>query len=215
MTPYYSDKWVTIYHGDCREILPQLDVKVDLVLTDPPYGIKGEESIITTLKVLKLSYQKCLTMALIMDWRFAHRVCSLLEKHKVGELVWEYGWISGGRCKAKYGVLPTHNIIHLFGDVRRFHFLTGTIIKRDKGLSSPRQCSFANKTGHPYEKPIGLIKLLLNKIDCSTVLDSFLGSGTTTLAAKILGKKCIGIEIEEKYCEIAAKRCCQEVMELV
>jgi tRNA G10 N-methylase Trm11 len=38
MTPYYSDKWVTIYHGDCREILPQLD-KVDLVLTDPPYGI--------------------------------------------------------------------------------------------------------------------------------------------------------------------------------
>jgi len=39
MNPYYQDKWVTIYHGDCREILPQLDVKVDLVLTDPPYGI--------------------------------------------------------------------------------------------------------------------------------------------------------------------------------
>lgn len=41
MNPYYQDKWVTIYHGDCREILPQLDVKVDLVLTDPPYQMRG------------------------------------------------------------------------------------------------------------------------------------------------------------------------------
>jgi DNA modification methylase len=67
---------------------------------------------------------------------------------------------------------------------------------------------------HPTQKPISLIKNLIGRTDCQTILDPFMGSGTTLRAAKDLGRKSIGIEIEEKYCEIAAKRMAQEVLQL-
>ena len=70
---------------------------------------------------------------------------------------------------------------------------------------------------HLAEKPIALLKILIAKSSSANhlILDPFMGSGTTCIAAKELNRYSIGIEIEEKYCEIAAKRCCQEVMELV
>ncbi|MDD4873377.1 MAG: site-specific DNA-methyltransferase [Dehalococcoidales bacterium] len=68
---------------------------------------------------------------------------------------------------------------------------------------------------HPTQKPDDLMVWCLSFFpEADLILDPFLGSGTTALAAKILNRKCIGIEIEEKYCEIAAKRCCQSVMRL-
>src|ERR1035437_7162912 len=106
------------------------DKSIDLCLTDPPFGLKGEVPIEITEEALKLAWQKCKLMAVIMDWRFAHRISSIFEKEKVGELVWENGWISGGRSKAKFGIIPTHNTIHLFGDIKKFHFIKGSIIKR-------------------------------------------------------------------------------------
>ena len=69
-------------------------------------------------------------------------------------------------------------------------------------------------TGHPSQKPIGLIRTLIESTDADIILDPFLGSGTTAVAAKILGRKCVGIEISEKYCDIAAKRLSQSVMQL-
>jgi len=70
---------------------------------------------------------------------------------------------------------------------------------------------------HPSQKPVDLISALTakNTVENNLILDPFLGSGTTCYCAKKLNRHSIGIEIEEKYCEIAAKRCCQEVMELV
>ena len=70
------------------------------------------------------------------------------------------------------------------------------------------------RNGHPTQKPLELIKWAIEQAppECMTILDPFMGSGTTLRAAKDLGRKCIGIEIEEKYCEIAAKRLAQEVL---
>ena len=65
---------------------------------------------------------------------------------------------------------------------------------------------------HPSQKPVKLIRYLIQETDAQTILDPFMGSGTTLRAAKDLGRKAIGIEIEEKYCKIAAKRMAQEVL---
>jgi len=70
------------------------------------------------------------------------------------------------------------------------------------------------KNGHPAAKSVEICSDLINRLSTGLVLDPFLGSGTTCYCAKKLNRKSIGIEIEEKYCEIAARRCSQEVMEL-
>lgn len=209
----YPDDYINkIICGDCLEVMKGMpDKSVDLVLTDPPYGIDGEEKIDIVIPRLVLAQKKSINMAIILDWRNSHKICSIL-KNKIGELVWEYGWISGGRTKAKYGILPTHNTIHCFGNIENFKFIKGSIIKRQAGFSSPRQCSYAKKSGHPYEKPKELIKYLLKNIKSDIIFDPFLGSGTIALAAKELGRKFIGIEISEPYCRIAKKRLAQDYL---
>jgi len=205
MTPYYADDLVTIYHGDCREWMPEADV----IVTDPPYGLPNEDAQACAAVILAAEPAVSLVFS---DWRSSHVYGAL--PGKVGELIWEYGWISGGRTRAKSGVLPTHNTIHCFGDPLRLAFLDGTIIKRQPGFSSPRQCSWAKKTGHPHEKPLRLMRYLVAGVQGGTILDPFMGSGSTVVAARELGRRAIGIEIEERYCEIAANRCRQEVLGL-
>ncbi len=206
-TPYYSDDAVMIYHGDCREILPSLTA--DVIVTDPPYGLVGEDPQSSADAIRLAGWQTALVFS---DWRSSHIYGAL--PNKVGELIWEYGWISGGRSRAIHGVLPTHNTIHCFGRTSDFAFLGGSIIGRRPGFSSPRQCSFAAKTGHPFEKPVPLMTYLLQGTRGDVILDPFMGSGSTLIAARVAGRRAIGIEIEERWCEIAARRCSQEVLGL-
>ncbi len=199
MKPYFQDEWVTIYNGDCREIVPTLG-RFDLLLTDPPYGRNGEEPFAVTETVL--AFDQWDAAAVILDWRNPIR-----GPRKVGEIVWQYGWVSGFRAKAKAGVCHTHNTVHLLGDAKRMRFTDGSIVLRQPGFSSPRHCSFAAKSGHPYEKPVPFLRWLLQRIEGDTVLDPFAGSGTTGRAAKDLGRKAVLVELEERYCEISAKKC--------
>ena len=205
MKPYYDHGGITIYHGDCREVLPTL-APVDLVLTDPPYGLDGEDFPAVESALRDARYDSA---AVILDWRNPIR-----GPRKVGEVVWEYGWVSGFRSLAKSGVCHTHNTIHLLGNASRMRFTDGSLLLRGPGLSSPRHTSFAKKSGHPHEKPIGLMVWLLDRMVGDTVLDPFCGSGTTLVAAQKSGRHAIGIELEEKYCEIAAERLRQEVLGL-
>jgi len=212
MKPYYQDKWVTIYHGDCREILPQLDVKVDLVLTDPPYGIdyqsarridwqrkekiKGDDEF--PLWLFGIQYDKAIFVFCRWDNlteipKPKSFICWDKCRHSMGDLKHEYG-----RQWEAIAFYPTDN--HAF-------------INRPKDIIRV-PCVPACDLLHPNEKPVGVASQLIadNTGDC--VLDMFMGAGSTLMAAKKLNRYSIGIEIEEKYCEIAAKRCSQEVMEL-
>jgi len=223
MKAYYQDKWVTIYHGDCREILPQLDVKVDLVLTDPPYGINYQSNY-RSVKFARLAGDDKLSFEWLRKatltengsfYVFANEVSLDDTRQSIRQigfntlrlLVWDKGSTTAGnlddyasRCE------------FIVYSKRKYAKLRGS---RDSNLISiPRV--HPTVLQHPTEKPEMLISYLIMKSTDyeETILDPFLGSGTTCFCAKKLNRYSIGIEIEERYCEIAAKRCCQEVMEL-
>ena len=212
MKPYYQDKWVTIYHGDCREVLPQLNVKVDLVLTDPPYGMKlhkdnrrhlivGDDGNYPTdlLPQFKAVARKAVFM--FCRWRNLWEVeqpksfiAMIKPQMTAGDLNNEFGM-------AWEGIL--------FYPLADFVF--------NKRLPDVIDCRRVPNSQliHETQKPEYPVQLLIQ--ECSMagdlILDPFLGSGTTCYCAKKLNRYSIGIEIEEKYCEIAARRCSQEVMD--
>ena len=232
MIPYYQDKWVTIYHGDCREILPQLDVKVDLVLTDPWYFPENQKT--------KNAFEDDMFWIITKEWlsqcvehvKPTGHIFTCFSPQKMAKfeyllselalplrsrVIWHYR-NAGGRCADKGQFGKTYEMVyHIgFGNILNFPKKWGEE-RFDVWTIAIPQSNFKDKKIHPFQKPIELIKRLINiaSNEGDLILDPFLGSGTTCYCAKKLNRYSIGIEIEEKYCEIAAKRCCQEVMELV
>lgn len=194
---------IKLFQGDCLEFMKQIpDKSIDVSLCDPPYGLKNEESFDIVLKAFNELKRITKMQIFILDWRNPFTI----KDDKFAELVWEYGWISGGRTKSHH-FYPTHNTIHFCGeDLFNFDTKNGSIIKRQPGFSSPRQCSYAKKTGHPYEKPLKLMEYLVERCDGESFIDSFMGSGTTGVACKNLNRNFIGIELDEKYFKIAEQR---------
>jgi DNA modification methylase len=213
LRPYYQDDSVTMYHGDCREMLPSLTA--DLVLTDPPYGIAlaehGRRGYDWTIQGdADQSVGGSVVEACRQRWPC---VAFASPRHPwPGEwrqfLVWDKGPYIGGGGDIKTCWKFTWELIQVAGTGQ----LNG---KRDSAVLRywTRQDEFAY---HPAQKPTDLLGYLIEKTTQlgATVLDPFMGSGSTLRAAKDLGREAIGIEIEERYCEIAAKRCAQEVLSL-
>jgi DNA modification methylase len=210
MTPYYSHAGIVIYHGDCRDILPH--VTADVVVTDPPYGISyesGHDGVLarsilgdldTSLRdwVLNIWPGPALVFG---TWRVDRPIRARML------LVWDAGGALGmGDLSLPWK--PSHQEIYVVG--------SGFVGERtsDTLAFPPVQSSAWRGRTHPHEKPVPLLKELLSKCPFGTILDPFMGSGTTLVAAKQLGRKAIGIEIEERYCEIAVKRLQQEVLPL-
>lgn len=196
--PYYSHAGITIYHGDCREILPQVG-RVDLILTDPPYGI-GIAANPVRQKFEKSDWDACAPSEEILHaLRFLSRF----------QVIW------GGN----YFDLPPRKGFLVWNKVQPEDFTLAmaeqawTNIDRPAKLFTMRVVGYIKE--HPTEKPVELMQWCIRQApeDCNTVLDPFMGSGTTLVAAKNLGRKAIGIEMEERYCEIAAKRLSQEVFD--
>jgi len=220
MKPYYQDKWVTIYHGDCREILPQLDVKVDLVLTDPPYivgakgcGLAGDRQYLHDITRQELDCG--FDINILKHYRDWFCFCGKQQLPALIDLAQSGNWMLIVWCKTNPTPLTNNNylpdceyIVHKYSSG---HLYGNYCHKSRFYLSSNMQ----GEGGHPTIKPIGLVMKLitLGSLSGDTILDPFLGSGTTCYCAKKLNRYSIGIEIEEKYCEIAAKRCMQEVMD--
>ena len=213
--PYYQDNYVTIYLGDCREILPQLP-RVDLILTDPPYGIgeaKGKN-----LSRGKWANPKDYGIDNWDDTPIDFALIELVMRKSGNQIIWggNYYPLPPTSC---WLVWDKENGGNDFADcelawtsfksaVRIFRFRWSGMLQGDMKNKDYRY--------HPTQKPTALFSWVISKYSQpnNIILDPFLGSGTTAYCAKKLNRKCIGIEIEEKYCEIAAKRCSQSVMEL-
>jgi len=218
MEPYYSHKGITIYHGDCRDILPRLE-KVDLVLTDPPYGIGCDRAIHATKPSRPNTYlmQKKYPDE-NWDIRPADHVLKMLLKAAANQIIWGGNYFASvlpeSRCWLYWDKLFENTTNFSHGELAWTSFKFG--IKQYR-KSSKAETRGGRDRVHPTQKPVSLLKWCITTadqaLDHHIILDPFMGSGTTLVAAKELGRKAIGIEIEEKYCEIAVNRLKQEVME--
>ena len=233
MTPYYDDsKGIQIFLGDCRDVLPTLG-PVDAVITDPPYQSldvqvgKGT----TTRLVSKDQFSgKRLAASDGASWFGTLAPCEILTiLEDCRRLIRDTGALYVfGDVKSGLELFPgwTRNVIVWDKQAigmgyawRRMHeWIAYQPMKahrlRDMSLGDIIRCPGVEEKQHPTEKPVGVIKpLILNSTDPGeTILDPFMGSGTTLRAAKDLGRRCIGIELEEKWAEVAAKRLAQEVL---
>mgnify|MGYP003654616371 FL=1 len=216
--PYYSDEFVTLYHGDAKDILPQVS-QVDLLLTDPPYGInadKGAQSRGGTItgdgnrRVMRVQYPKT-------NWDNEKIGDKLLTEviDKAKEQI-----IFGGNY---YNLPPTScwlvwdkkNGTTNFADCELAWTNLPSAVRLKRYLWNGMLREHPEKREHPTQKPLAVMEwAILKASNPQTILDPFAGSGTTLRAAKNLERQAIGIEREEQYCEIAAKRMGQEVLAL-
>jgi site-specific DNA-methyltransferase (adenine-specific) len=208
VAPYYEDDACVIYLGDCREIIDSLEF--DVIVTDPPYGTAYRQ----TLKSVK-------------DWgdivgddtaALAAWACNATNKRRIvfGANHFPTALPEPGRwlCwdkrlteAADRMVGSPFELAWISGDHKAgamYRILHGGVVNAD-GHGVKRQ--------HPTQKPVSLMRrIIADWAPVGTILDPFMGSGTTLRAAKDLGRKAIGIEVEERYCEIAATRLAQEVL---
>jgi DNA modification methylase len=215
--PYYQDESCTIYHGDCREVRAWL--VADVLVTDPPYGInwsrglnkvrasKAHEGIAndgdTSARdeVLFMASDK---PALVFGSFYAPFPLNTRQL-----LVWQKP-PDAGVVGSTTGYRRDAEPIFIVGPWPQRTVQWSSVI-RDASTSIK---AVAAQTGHPHTKPLGLLRMLISRCPEGLISDPFMGTGTTLRAAKDLGRKAIGIEIEEAYCEIAAKRLSQSVLPL-
>lgn len=257
--PYYQHAGITIYHGDCLEVMPQLDAGAfDAIICDPPYGttacawdtvipfepmwaclkrlarpraaivLFGQEPFSSLLRISNLEWYKYDWI-----WRKTRSVDFFNNKNKprnIHEIVSVFS--SGTTANRSPDRMPyypqdirrvnrrwhrprksttehrTARPSHALDRVIEFDSYPETVIE----FANPNQNSL-----HPTQKPLALMDYLIRTYtnEGDTILDFTAGSGTTLRAAKNLNRRAVGIEIDERYCDIAARRLSQEVMELV
>jgi DNA modification methylase len=207
---YYEEEnpSLKIYCGDCLEILPLLP-NVDLVVTDPPYGIGyGYLTYNDTRENLDF-----LISGFIPKVRERASICAVfsgvnnLQKYPVADWTIAWHW-RGTNTYGKYGINQWQPIICYGKDLKGFGSING-ILKSDAIYYEGGNCDEVKKfENHPCPKNVGIMKRIIVRLsnDWQSILDPFLGSGTTLVACKELNRNGIGIEISEKYCDIAKKR---------
>lgn len=230
MTPYYEHGGITIYHGDCRdvEIAPK---SVDFLLTDPPYGMafvsgwttdkatvksdgvrQGIRVVRSALNALSYSFHQDMHAVVFCHWEswpdFYDNLCHLFQIRNA--LIWNKG--GGGMGDLRHEYAKDFEVM-LFGACSRGRELRGS---RAGAVVNGIKRVPTSERELPFQKPVALLRQLVERHspDSGVVLDPFLGSGSTLVAAKACGRSAIGIELDEERCEIAAKRLEQEVLPL-
>lgn len=195
MQPYYEDASGVIYHGDCIDLMKKLsNVNINACITDPPYG---------------LDFHGEAWDSFIPDWiADARAVASLVAFTTCPTSQWDYPkpdwvccWYREASCARNYtGGFSHWSPILVYGKTKKLNV--------DSIKLHAIKHSYPKGFQHPSPKPEALMRWLVENFtnEKETVLDPFAGSGTTLVAAKKLNRRYIGIEIEEQYCEMAAKR---------
>ena len=226
MTPYYEDGSVTIYHGDALDVLPSIrTASVQAVVTDPPYVIGAVSA--GNMASKSGGWQDMMNSAgwftswyrhvdrilhntgsfwTFCNWRslpVVMRAALDADMPLTSLLVWDKQWIGPGGSQ---GLRPSYELVALLSQPE--------FAIPDRGTPDVWQHKVGSykASGHPAEKPEQLVRRIIATTEipvASTVLDPFLGSGTTAIAARTLGMRCIGIEAEEKWCEHTASRLSQ------
>lgn len=203
MKPYYEHAGITIYHGDCRNVLPLLG-EYDLVFADPPYGVglnylSHDDSQLIDLQWFRQCRQVSpvviVTPGYLNLYRYPAADYVLIRFDRTAQSPGRISWMNKWEPILVYGK-PKGK---LAWDV----------------IETAAHCErAAYQLDHPCPKPVRLLDTILAGFESTLVVDPFCGTGTTLRAAKDIGRPAIGIEIEERYCEIAAKRLAQEVLPL-
>ena len=211
MKPYYDDGNCVIYHGDCRDVMPGLSG--DVVICDPPYG-NGTDYASFDDTQDNLTALAVETFPLMLE--VAQRVAitpgvanmSLWPRPK-----WTLCWYNpAGAGSGPWGFCTWQPVLVYGTDP----YLALGLGRRPDGITHSEASDRAGNLAHPCPKPLDFMRWLIIRMTAdqpSVIVDPFMGSGTTLRAAKDLGRKAIGIELEESYCEIAAKRLGQEVLD--
>jgi DNA modification methylase len=210
---YHVEDDVIIYCGDCREILPQLDVKVDLVLTDPPYGIAYQSAWrIGWQRKDRIQGDEVFPMWIFDELKPNNAMFVFCRWDVMRNLPMPKSFIVWDKCRHSMGDLE-HEYGRQWEGIAFYPQIGHAFFNRPKDiLTIP--CVPPERLTHPNEKPEALISELISHNKGNLILDPFLGSGTTAVCAKKLGRKCIGVEISENYCRIAVERLRQQVFKL-
>jgi site-specific DNA-methyltransferase (adenine-specific) len=211
--PYHVEDAGIIYNADCRDILPHLPKKEILILTDPPYGINYKGCDASKRKGLGVIHDGIEGDIELMELGFILNMnCNVVSfgannypeqlPHRGRWICWDKRVVEkADKMLGSTFELAWRNIDH--GLDKMIRLMHGGAVNADGG-----------KRYHPTQKPVGLMKRIIEMYpQTDIILDPFLGSGTTAIAAKELGRKFIGIEISEEYCAIAAKRLRQGVLD--
>lgn len=216
MSLYYQDDHVTVYHGDClAEHREWLDA--DVLVTDPPYGMAYESNRNRDKRNVKVgrpvagdSTTEARDSAL-ESWggRPAIVFGKWTQPRPQGtkaRLIWDKRVQGTGDLSIPWG--PADEEIYVLG--------SGWVGVRGPNILSVQMLMSGdrNRPDHPTPKPIPLMERLIEKCPPGVVADPFAGSGATLLAARNLGRKCVGVELEERYCEVIAKRLSQGALDL-
>jgi len=206
--PYYEQDGIVIYHGDCAEVIASVEIKADLMLTDPPYGIGSWSS--TGGNSIKADEAEMANKWDVLPPKETMEALVALSKTSI---VWGGNYLAGLLGAWKTPLIWDKAI-------RGMHFADGELAWTNFDFGSLRIFNLAaaasdsrGERKHPTQKPVQLMRWCIDVaekgVEIETVFDPFMGSGTTLRAAKDMGKKAIGIEFEERYCEIAATRLAQ------
>ena len=212
--PYFTDSTgtITIYHGDCRSILPE--IKADVVVSDVPYGMNWN------VDTSRFSGGSEASRSRRGEGRTDRLAVQADDQPFDPSPFLSFDEVILFGCNHFAARLPVGTTLVWIkrNDDAFGSFLSDAELawmKGGHGVYCFRDTSMAGEArmrAHPTQKPLPLMRWCIEKTTGDTILDPFMGSGTTLRAAKDLGRRAIGIEIEEKYCEIAARRLAQEVL---